>query len=87
MRFVEVDPWEERVLEFAAAQDRVRVADVLLQGLAVPMDRMAKRDQMRVAAILRRAGYRDGQSRLDGKVTRYWVRPNAKRGRDGGDDD
>jgi predicted P-loop ATPase len=85
MRFVEVDPWEERVLEFAAAQERVRVADVLLQALAVPIDRMAKRDQMRVAAILRRAAYRDEQSRIDGKVTRYWVRPTGKRGRDGGD--
>lgn len=85
MRFVEVDPWEERVLEFAAAQDLVRVADVLLQGLSVPMDRISKREQMRVAAILRRAGYRQGQSRIDGAVTRYWQKPGAKAGRDGGD--
>jgi hypothetical protein len=84
-RFVDVDPWEERVLEFAAAQDRVRVVDVLLHALSVPMDRIGKREQMRVAAILRRAGYRDEQSRIDGKVTRYWVRPTGKRGRDGGD--
>jgi len=84
-RFVEVDPWEERVLEFAAAQDRVRVPDVLQQGLSVLIDRMGKREQMRVAAILRRAGYHDEQTRIDGKVTRYWVRP-TQQGRDGGDD-
>jgi hypothetical protein len=84
-RFVEVDPWEERVLEFAAAQDRVRTSDVLLQALQIPMDRLTKRDQMRVAAILRRTGYRHEQSRLEGKVTRYWARQLPQNGRDGGD--
>jgi predicted P-loop ATPase len=86
-RFVEVDPWEERVLEFAAVQDRVRTADVLLQGLAVPLDRLTRRDEMRVAIILRRAGYRKEQSRIDGKVTRFWLKPTSKVGRDGGDND
>lgn len=87
VRFVEVDPWEERVLEFAAAQGRVRTTDVLLQALQVPLERLTKRDQMRVAAILRRGGYRDEQSRIDGKVTRYWARLVPNKGWDGGDDD
>lgn len=85
-RFAEFDPWEDRVLEFAAAQKLVRTPDVLLQALQIPMDRVAKPHQMRVAAILRRAGYRDEQARIAGKVTRYWTKPTAK-GRDGGDDD
>jgi len=84
-RFVEVDPWEESVLEFAAEQDRVRTSEVLRRALHVPMERLSRRDEMRVAAILRRAGYRDEQSRIDGKVTRYWARPILKKGRDGGD--
>jgi predicted P-loop ATPase len=84
-RFVEVDPWEERVLEFAAAQSRVRTNDVLLQALGLTLDRLTKRDEMRVAAILRRSGWQPDQARIDGKVTRYWVRSPRGNDRDGGD--
>jgi len=85
-RFAEVDPWEDRVLEFALAQARVRTTDVLLQALGLPLDRLTKRDEMRVAAILRRGGWRAEQARVDGKVTRYWVKAPRRDGRDGGDD-
>jgi len=85
VRFAEVDPWEERVLEFAAQQQRVRTADVLLQALNMTLDRLTKRDEMRVAAILRRGGYHAEQARLDGKVTRYWVKTPRGSVRDGGD--
>jgi predicted P-loop ATPase len=85
VRFVEVDPWEERVLEFAAAQDRVRTADVLLQALGIPMERLNKRDEGRVTKILKRADYRASQSRIEGRVTRYWTRSKQRMGRDGGD--
>ena len=84
-RFVETDPWEDRVLEFAARQERVRTADVLLQALEVTLDRQTKRDEMRLAAILRRAGYRAEQARVDGKVTRYWAKFGGPASRDGGD--
>ncbi len=46
-RFVETDPWEARVLEFAAAQQNVRTLDVLTQGLGVPLERLTRRDEMR----------------------------------------
>jgi predicted P-loop ATPase len=65
-RFVETDPWEERVLEFAERQDKVRTSDVLLQGLDIPIDKLSRRDEMRVANILRRSGYEPRQMR--------WVR-------------
>lgn len=73
-RFVETDPWDDRVLEFANAQERVRLQDVLGQALAIPLDRMTRRDEMRVANILKRAGYDSEQRRIEGKPTRYWVR-------------
>lgn len=84
-RFAEVDPWEDRVLEFSLAQARVRTTDVLLQALGLPLDRLTKRDEMRVAAILRRSGWRAEQARVDGKVTRYWGKAPRRDGRDGGD--
>jgi predicted P-loop ATPase len=84
-RFVETDPWEDRVLEFAAAQQRVRTADVLLQALNVPLDRLNRRDEMRVATVLRRAGFHPEQARHDGKVTRYWARPEVVDGGNGRD--
>jgi len=84
-RFVETDPWEDRVLEFASSQQRVRTAEVLLQALGVPLDKLSRRDEMRVSGILKRAGYRPEQSRLDGKTTRYWVKSQLASGRDGRD--
>lgn len=73
-RFVETDPWEARVLEFAERQDHVRTADVLLQALDVPMDKLTRRDEMRIASILRRSGYAPRRSRLNGRPERYWSR-------------
>jgi hypothetical protein len=63
----------------------VRTADVLLQALDVPMDRLNKAHEGRVTAILKRAGYRASQSRIDGRVTRYWTKPPGRKGWDGGD--
>lgn len=71
--FVETDPWDARVIEFAAAQVRVRLHDVLFQALSIPLEKMTRRDEMRVANILKRARYESDQRRIDGKVTRYWV--------------
>lgn len=84
-RFVETDPWEDRVLEFASSQQRVRTAEILLQALSVPLDKLSRRDEMRVSAILKRSGYRPEQSRVDGKTTRYWVKSPSGAGRGGRD--
>lgn len=73
-KFLETDPWEDRVIEYAGRQEVVRAHDVLLQALNVSLDRLTRRDEMRVTQILRRNGYQRRQSRLEGKVQRYWVR-------------
>jgi predicted P-loop ATPase len=73
-RFVETDPWEARVLEFAERQEHVRTADVLLQAHDVPIDKLTRRDEMRIASILRRSGYAPRRSRLNGRPERYWSR-------------
>ena len=87
-RFVETDPWELRVLEFAAAQPHVRTIDVLTQGLGVLLERLTRRDEMRVTHILKRAGYQPRHSRLGGgSPVRYWVDPRRRDGRNGRNDD
>lgn len=74
------------MLEFAQSQERVRTADVLLQALAIPLDRLTRRDEMRVAHILKRAGYQSQQSRLGGGApVRFWVAPHRRDSRDGRD--
>lgn len=85
-RFTETDPWEQRVLEFAAAQEMVRTVDVLTQGLDIPLDRVGRREEMRVTSILKRAGYESRHGRPAGGGTiRYWVDPRKAEGRHGRD--
>jgi predicted P-loop ATPase len=85
-RFTETDPWEQRVLEFATAHGRVRTVDVLTQGLDMPLDRVGRREEMRVTGILKRAGYESRHGRPSGGGTvRYWVDPTKSEGRHGRD--
>jgi predicted P-loop ATPase len=85
-RFTETDPWEQRVLEFATAQEMVRTVDVLTQGLDMPLDRVGRREEMRVTSILKRAGYESRHGRPgDGGTIRYWVDPREAEGRHGRD--
>jgi hypothetical protein len=74
------------VLEFAAAQEMVRTVDVLTQGLDMPLDRVSRREEMRVTSILKRAGYESRHGRPGGGGTiRYWVDPRKTEGRHGRD--
>ncbi|HKY36755.1 MAG TPA: hypothetical protein VJN18_12485 [Polyangiaceae bacterium] len=44
----------------------VRTVDVLTQGLAMPLDRVGRREEMRVTSILKRAGYESRHGRPGG---------------------
>lgn len=63
-RFADVDPWEADVLEYLENRDAVRTRDILVHALKVPLDRLDRRADMRVANILRRNGYVPRQARL-----------------------
>jgi predicted P-loop ATPase len=73
-RFADADPWDADVLGYVEGRDAVRTRDILAHALAVPLDRMDRRADMRVANILRRHGYAPRQARLDGQKGRYWCR-------------
>jgi predicted P-loop ATPase len=74
-RFADADPWEGDVLDYVESRDAVRTRDILAHALAVPVDRMDRRADMRVANILRRHGWVPKQARLDGQKGRFWCRP------------
>lgn len=72
------DVWTEAVLGFARTLPWVRVADVMQQALGIAVERHARTDQMRVASILRIAGFWRGQRRDGDRVFKIWTNPKAK---------
>lgn len=73
-QFNETDPWEEPVLRYAEQQPHVRIPDVLHDVLGIALDRQARREEQRVAAILRRGGWEPAQRRIQGNKQRLWER-------------
>jgi putative DNA primase/helicase len=71
-QFNETDPWEEAVLAYAHKCEHLRLADVLNTVLGLDLDRQTRREEHRVAAILRRNGWEPTQRRLDGQKQRLW---------------
>jgi putative DNA primase/helicase len=71
------DPWEGRVIQFARlAGGYTTVPDILSSELCIPIKDHDKRAQMRVAAILKRAGWiRELSWTGGGKPERRWSRP------------
>jgi predicted P-loop ATPase len=68
-QFNETDPWEEPVLRYADQQaEYVRISDVLHDVLNLPLDRQPRREEQRVAAILRRSGWEPAQRRVQGSA-------------------
>jgi predicted P-loop ATPase len=70
------DPWEEIIVEYIkkptlAIEPYVTIRDILEHCLEIEIERQDRRVQMRIAAILRRAGYKRKQRMDDGK--RSWV--------------
>jgi predicted P-loop ATPase len=76
-QFTDTDVWEERVLGYASHRPHVRIAEVLQHALDIPVDRQERKQQYRVTAILRRAGFEPDQVRIDGVKQRIWVAPKS----------
>jgi hypothetical protein len=73
--FTDADPWDEPVLKYARQHSHVRVADILEHPLGIDVERQGRRDQYRVTAILRRAGFEPQQIRVGLEKQRVWVNP------------
>ncbi|MGG6240914.1 VapE domain-containing protein [Nodosilinea sp. AN01ver1] len=73
--YITTDPWEKKVLDYAEDFKEVTAADVLTIGLQLPFDRQGKREEMRVANLLRVNGWRTVRRLVNGRRPRYWINP------------
>jgi predicted P-loop ATPase len=72
------DPWGERVLSYAQSRDEITCADVLLNALDMQLKDQSQKEKLRVAAILRDAGWLNVVSKRDGLSVRVWAKPRVR---------
>ncbi len=78
--FQQEDPWTEPILRSAGEclePGTLTTAYLLKQGLDKPKGQWTRVDEMRVAAIMRRAGWEKTQVRQGEKRVRLWSQPSA----------
>ena len=68
----EEDPWEDRILSWVGPRVFVTVPEVLGECLGLTNDKQSKATQMRVADVLRRAGWSRRVVREGREVRRRW---------------
>jgi predicted P-loop ATPase len=68
------DIWTERIREYIESKSALHLSDLLRDGLHMPVERHTRREQMRVAAVLRADGWEVVVTRVEGKVVRRWER-------------
>jgi predicted P-loop ATPase len=74
-QFQTSDPWTDPVLSYTDDRDFVTTKEVLDKPLQIEISKQDKASQMRVAEILKKAGWRRDSKRIDGKVTKGWAKP------------
>ncbi|BAU12512.1 hypothetical protein LEP3755_30420 [Leptolyngbya sp. NIES-3755] len=75
-QFQTSDPWTEPVLNYATDQDFITTKEILDRPLQIEVSKQDKASQMRVAEILKKAGWLKGTKRVDGRLTKCWCKPN-----------
>lgn len=75
----DADPWLEPVAKFVGMMSSVTTNEVMQEALKIPVDKLSRSDQMRVATCLRVLGWskRDGgkATRIGRKVVQVWYPP------------
>ena len=71
------DVWETLVLQFLQGKPDTTTVDILFTCLSMPYERQGRREQMRVASILRRAGWKRVLSRSGETISRKWLAPKV----------
>ena len=72
------DPWQSTVTSYVAGRASVRIVDVLFEGLFIPRERLTKVHEMRVANVLKAAGWTKTMRRQKGDPTREWHMPGLQ---------
>lgn len=78
MRLV-VDPWEQYIIDWIndpinATADQIRTSDVWTHALNGQIDKLTRREQLRISHILRNLGYSYRTSWIDGKNMKVYVK-------------
>lgn len=74
------DPWQEHIAEWLerddmdGPRDTFRTIDVLLSALGFSVQKITRKDEIRVAKVLRMLGYEKGNKRIGGQVLKVWER-------------
>ncbi|MBN8564505.1 MAG: hypothetical protein J0L70_28645 [Leptolyngbya sp. UWPOB_LEPTO1] len=70
------DVWTEPVLDYVEDRDFVTTPEILDKALQVEISRQSKSEQMRIADILKKAGWKKESKRVDGKQLKGWSKPD-----------
>lgn len=70
------DPWESMVLKWVKQWRSVTIMDVAEHVIEMDKERVDRRVQNRIGAILRRAGYKNQSMRFNGEVMKRWANFN-----------
>lgn len=74
-RFQTSDPWEEVVNNHVQHLEFVTINEILNLALKIELGKQDKACQMRVASILKQAGWEKVARRINGKLSKGWARP------------
>lgn len=68
------DAWEDGVLAYCVGRSSITIPEILMDHLSIPKERQDRKCTLRVANILKRAGWRRKLAWEDGKPGRRWER-------------
>jgi predicted P-loop ATPase len=67
------DPWESLVSDYVSLLPRVTTVELLRDCLKLPVEKLDRAGQMRVANIMKRLGWTQKVTTILGKATRVWL--------------
>jgi predicted P-loop ATPase len=73
--YVSSDPWQKPVLEYANTFTKITTTEILANVLNLEYHQQGKREEMRVANLLRVNGWRSAREVVHGQRARIWLNP------------
>ena len=72
------DVWTDKILDWVSLLPATTVPSILTDCLSIPVERQDKRAEMRVAGVLRLAGWERNLTRSGASVARSWLSPKRR---------
>ena len=72
--YLHEDAWTSQIADYLAAREITTTLEVLLSALDFEPRQVSKRDEMRVAAVLKNLGWKQTRATYRGKRQRVWVK-------------